>query len=125
MSQNLMPQDLDLSFLYDIADGSTEFIVESIDMFLQHTPELLATITSGIASDDWSVVAEASHKLKPNLGFFGMTQCQANLQEVELMAKAGAPDPVLLKSKFEDIKAVVNDNITSLILIKAEKEAEL
>ena len=125
MSQNLMPQDLDLSFLYDIADGSTEFIVESIDMFLHHTPELLATITTGIASDDWSVVAAASHKLKPNLGFFGMAQCQANLQEVELMAKAGAPDPGLLRSKFEDIKAVVTDNITSLIQIKAEKEAEL
>src|SRR6185503_242597 len=125
MSQNLMPQDLDLSFLYDIADGSTEFIVESIDMFLQNTPELLTTITNGIANDDWAIVAAASHKLKPNLGFFGMTQCQANIQEVELMAKAGAPAPILLKSKFEDIKAVVNDNITSLIQIKAEKEAEL
>jgi HPt (histidine-containing phosphotransfer) domain-containing protein len=125
MSHNLMPEDLDLSFLYDIADGSTEFIVESIDMFLQHTPEMLETITNGIASDDWAVVAAAAHKLKPNLGFFGMTQCQANIQEVELMAKAGAPDPVSLRSKFEDVKAVVVDNIASLILIKAEKEAEL
>ena len=59
MSQNLMPQDLDLSFLYDIADGSMEFIVESIDMFLQHTPELLDTITTGIAGNDWTVVAAA------------------------------------------------------------------
>ncbi len=125
MSQNLMPQDLDLSFLYDIADGSTEFIVESIDMFLQHTPELLNTITTGIASDDWAVVAAAAHKLKPNLGFFGMTQSQANVQEVELMAKAGAPDPALLRSKFEDVKAVITDNITSLVQIRAEKEAEL
>ena len=125
MSQNLMPQDIDLSFLYDIADGSMEFIVESIDMFLQHTPELLNTITTGIAAADWAIVAAASHKLKPNLGFFGMTQCQANIQEVELMAKAGAPDPLLLKSKFEDVKAVVMDNIASLVLIKAEKEAEL
>jgi len=125
MSQNLMPQDLDLSFLYDIADGSTEFIVESIDMFLQHTPELLGTTTTGIAADDWGVVAAAAHKLKPNLGFFGMTQSQASIQEVELMAKAGAPDPVLLRSKFEDVKIVVLDNINSLIQIKAEKEAEL
>jgi HPt (histidine-containing phosphotransfer) domain-containing protein len=125
MSQNLMPQDLDLSFLYDIADGSTEFIVESIDMFLQHTPELLDTITNGIAGDDWVVVAAAAHKLKPNLGFFGMTQCQANIQEVELMAKSGAPDPGLLRSKFDDVKIVVLDNINSLIQIRADKEAEL
>src|ERR1700760_1158014 len=100
MSNNLMPQDLDLSFLYDIADGSTEFIVESIDMFLQHTPELLQMITGGIAGEDWQTFAAASHKLKPNLGFFGMTQSQATIQEVELMAKAGAPDPLALKSKF-------------------------
>ena len=125
MSQNLMPQDLDLSFLYDIADGSTEFIVESIDMFLHHTPELLDTIANGIASEDWTIVAGAAHKLKPNLGFFGMTQSQANMQEVELMAKAGAPDPSLLRLRFDDVKAVIIDNIASLILIKAEKEAEL
>ena len=125
MSNNLMPQDLDLSFLYDIADGSTEFIVESIDMFLQHTPELLKMITAGIENEDWTVVAQASHKLKPNLGFFGMTQSQANIQEVELMAKAGASDPQALKSKFEEVKAVVNDNLASLIVIKAEKEGEL
>lgn len=125
MSNNLMPQDLDLSFLYDIADGSTEFIIESIDMFLQHTPELLQMISAGIAGEDWTVVAQASHKLKPNLGFFGMTQSQANIQEVELMAKAGAPDPGLLKSKFEEVRSVVNDNINALVLIKAEKEGEL
>jgi HPt (histidine-containing phosphotransfer) domain-containing protein len=94
-------------------------------MFLQHTPELLDTITAGISGSEWTVVAAAAHKLKPNLGFFGMAQCQANIQEVELMAKAGAPDPALLRSKFEDVKAVVVDNISSLILIKAEKEAEL
>lgn len=120
-----MTQDLDLAFLYDIADGSNEFIIESIDMFLQHTPELLETIAGGIAASDWAVVASAAHKLKPNLGFFGMPISQATIQEVEIMAKTGAADPELIKSKFSEVNAIVTENIGSLIKIKADKEAEL
>ena len=70
MSHILPDQDLDLSFLYEIADGSTEFIIESIDMFLEHTPQLLETISTGITNCDWTSVGSAAHKLKPNLGFF-------------------------------------------------------
>lgn len=120
MSNILPGQDLDLSFLYEIADGSNEFIVESIDMFLQHTPEMLDTISTAVANKDWPVAASISHKLKPNLGFFGMPVSQATIQEVELMAKAGAPDPALLASKFAEVKSVVLDNIKTLIKIKAD-----
>ncbi|MDB5017706.1 MAG: hypothetical protein JWQ84_2538 [Mucilaginibacter sp.] len=125
MSHILPDQDLDLSFLYEIADGSTEFIVESIDMFLHHTPEMLETITTAIADKDWTVAAGAAHKLKPNLGFFGMPISQATIQEVELMAKAGAPDPELLISKFNEVKQMVSVNLVTLKKIRAEKEAEL
>jgi len=120
MSHISPDQDLDLSFLYEIADGSNEFIIESIDMFLHHTPEMVQMITTGIADSDWTVVASVSHKLKPNLGFFGMPVSQAKIQEVELMAKAGAPDPELLSSKFNEVKAVINANINTLIKIKAD-----
>jgi HPt (histidine-containing phosphotransfer) domain-containing protein len=122
MSHISPDQDLDLSFLYDIADGSNEFIIESIDMFLQHTPELLQTIDTAIGDKEWAVAAQAAHKLKPNLGFFGMPISQATMQEVELMAKAGAPDPGLLLSKFNEVKEIVAANIITLKEIKAELE---
>ena len=125
MSQNLMPQDLDLSFLYDIADGSTEFIVESIDMFLQHTPELLGTITTGIAADDWGVVAAAAHKLKPNLGFFGMNLSHALIIEIESACKAGGQNPAEIKAKFNQLTGIIDDAFVRLNEIKAEKEANL
>jgi HPt (histidine-containing phosphotransfer) domain-containing protein len=120
MSDNSLPQDLDLSMLYEIADGSNEFLVESIDMFLEHTPEMLRAINAGIAANDWTAVAQSAHKLKPNLGFFGMPICQATIQDVELMAKAGGSDPALLKSKFNEVEAIVAENINSLIKIKAD-----
>jgi len=125
MSPNSLPQDLDLSFLLDIADGSNEFIVESIEMFMVQTPELLQMISTGIAANDWVTVAAAAHKLKPNLGFFGMPISQATIQEVEIMAKGGASDPELLKEKFDEVKAILAENLISLEKIKAEKAAEL
>ena len=33
--------DLDLTYLNEIADGSDEFIIESIDVFLDQTPVIL------------------------------------------------------------------------------------
>ena len=123
MSHIFPEHDLDLSFLYEIADGSDEFIVESIDMFLQQTPDLLQKITEAIAINDWTLAAQAAHKLKPNLGFFGMPASQANIQEVELMAKTGAPDVIALKTKFNEVHAVITGNLERLKTIKAEKEA--
>jgi len=122
MSHILPNQDLDLSFLYDIADGSNEFIIESIDMFLHHTPEMLQMIDKAIAENDWTVAYQAAHKLKPNLGFFGMPISQAAVQEVEIMAKSGTPNPELILSKFNEIKEVISANIITLVKIKADLE---
>jgi HPt (histidine-containing phosphotransfer) domain-containing protein len=122
MSHILPEQDLDLSFLTEIADGSNEFIVESIEMFLEHTPEMLQTIEKAIDDENWVLTYETAHKLKPNLGFFGMPVSQATLQEIELMAKTGAPEPGLLQSKFNEVKEIISLNIATLSKIKGEFE---
>ncbi|MDP9048809.1 MAG: Hpt domain-containing protein [Bacteroidota bacterium] len=117
--------DLDLSFLYEIADGSDEFIVDSIALFLTHTPELLNNIDEAIVKHDWESTASAAHKLKSNLGFFGMPLSQALILEIEIMGKSGAPDPQALESKFNEVKRLVSINLSALANIKAEKEAGL
>ncbi|RFZ95022.1 Hpt domain-containing protein [Mucilaginibacter conchicola] len=125
MSDFSSNQDLDLSFLYEIADGSDEFIVDSIGMFLEQTPQLLDAISNAISAQDWPTAASASHKLKPNLGFFGMPISQATIQEVELACKAGAPNPAEVIEKFTQVKTTVDANLIELQKIKAEKEANL
>lgn len=122
MSNTVPNPDLDLSFLYEIADGSDEFIVESIDMFLQQTPQLLAEIGQGIASQNWNVTGAAAHKLKPNLGFFGMHLLQGMMQEIEVMAKGGIPDSAAIAQKYDTAKVMIDENLEKLEKLKIEKQ---
>jgi HPt (histidine-containing phosphotransfer) domain-containing protein len=112
--------DLDLTFLNEIADGSNEFIIESIDMFIDQTPELLQIINTAIVEKRWPATAAAAHKLKPNLGFFGMSVSQELFQEIETLAKQGDPAPELMVSKFHDAREIVLGNIKALEQVKAD-----
>ena len=125
MSDSSPLQDLDLSFLYEIADGSNEFIIESIDMLLQQAPELLQSISESVATQDWTTAASAAHKLKPSMGFFGMLASQELLQEIELLSKAGGQEPATISAKFTQVNEIIGINLKELSRIKAEKEAEL
>lgn len=125
MAESVPAQDLDLAFLYEIADGSDEFIVDSIGMFLEQTPQLVDTISAAINAQDWAVASQAAHKLKPNLGFFGMPWCQATIQEVEIACKNGGQNPREIAETFNQVKTMVNTNLMALDKIKIEKEANL
>ncbi|MEO6849231.1 MAG: Hpt domain-containing protein [Mucilaginibacter sp.] len=118
-------QDIDLSFLYEIADGSNEFVVESIDMLLQQAPELLQSIDESIKAADWVTAAASAHKLKPSMGFFGMLISQELLQEIETLTKAGGQEPPVISAKFEQLNEILSVSLVELTRIRAEKEAEL
>jgi HPt (histidine-containing phosphotransfer) domain-containing protein len=125
MSDYLANKDIDLSFLYDIADGSDEFIVDSISMFLDQSPEILQSVGDAIAAKDWATAASSAHKIKANLGFFGMLNSQAIIQEIEIACKTGAPNPDEVTAKFTEVKAIIQENLEALAQVKAEKEANL
>ncbi|RYE26938.1 MAG: Hpt domain-containing protein [Sphingobacteriaceae bacterium] len=116
-------QDFDLSFLEEIADGNKEFLIESIDMFLVQTPDIFGNISQAIVSQDWVTTASLAHKVKSNLGFFGMERIKGEIQEIEINAKAGGTDP-LLQTKFEAIKTAVAKSLEQLTQIKKQIEAE-
>lgn len=117
--------DLDLTFLNEIADGSDEFIVESIGMFLEHSPVILQEIGDAINAGDWVLAAASAHKIKANLGFFGMNNSHALIAEIEVESKTGGRDPESIKTKFAEATAFINEAIIKLREVKAEKEANL
>ena len=123
MSEN--NNDIDLTFLYEIADGSDEFIVESITMFLDQSPQIMQEIDVALKAQDWATATASAHKIKANLGFFGMLNSQAIIQEIEHACKASSPNPAEVKAKFNEVSGIINASLLTLEKIKAEKEVNL
>lgn len=116
-------QDLDLSLLNEIADGSDEFIVDTITMFLEQTPVLLHEIATNIAIQDWVAAGAAAHKVKATLGFFGMNTTQSLIQQVETECKAGGTPTT--GDTLAQATVIVNKNLSALQEIKDEASAKL
>jgi HPt (histidine-containing phosphotransfer) domain-containing protein len=112
--------DFDLSLLLEIADGSDEFIVDSIVMFLEQTPESLEQVTDAVKAQDWPTAGSAAHKMKSTLGFFGMLNSQALIQQIELSCKGGSPNIEDVLAKLSQVKANIAENTIKLNKIKAD-----
>ena|ERR1700744_751871 len=114
--------DLDLTFLYEIADGSNEFIVESISMFIDQSPDILQELGNALTAGNWTEAALAAHKIKANLGFFGMLNSQALIQQIEAACKSGTANGPDLMAKYNQVKSLIGANLVALKQIKTEKE---
>jgi HPt (histidine-containing phosphotransfer) domain-containing protein len=125
MPVDLTNLDLDLSLLHEIADGSDEFMVESIDMFLQQTPPALQDVSNAFEDMDWPTAASAAHKMKATLGFFGMLNSQALIQQIELSCKSGSPDVMDLIAKLAQAQTLIAASTVALQQIKEEISAKL
>ncbi len=118
-------QDLDLSLLNEIADGSDEFIVDTIDMFMQQTPVILQEIEAALNTNDLPTAGAAAHKLKATLGFFGMLNTQALIQQIESGCKTGSISADEAKGKLTEASSIINANMPALEKVQAEAKAKL
>lgn len=118
-------QDLDLSLLNEIADGSHEFIVDTIDMFMQQTPSILQEIKTALNANDLPTAGAAAHKLKATLGFFGMLNTQALIQQIESGCKTGSMSADEASAKLAEANSIINANMPALADVQAEAKAKL
>lgn len=78
---------IDLSYLNEVAGGSSEFMIEMIDMFLDQTPDYFTQIDQSINEGDWFKVADIAHKIKPTFSFMGVDFAKNEMAEIERKAK--------------------------------------
>lgn len=78
---------LDLSYLKDVASGSTEFMIDMIDLFLDQTPTYFEQLEQFIIEENWPKVAEIAHKIKPTLAFMGVDSARESMAEIEQNAR--------------------------------------
>ena len=81
LKNNSADFNLDLSYLQDVANGSKEFMIEMIQLFLDQTPGYFEQLDQLIKDLNWPLVAEISHKIKPTL------TARANMAEIEQNAR--------------------------------------
>lgn len=81
--------DIDLSYLEEIANGNTDFIVEMIDLFLQQAPESLEGISDRISKKEWLMAGNLAHKLKPTFAMIGVLAGSKLAERIEKSARGG------------------------------------
>lgn len=116
--------ELDLSYLSTVSNGSTEFMIDIISLFLTQIPEYFEKLDQYIENKNWAAVAEIAHKIKPSLTFMGVKSTMADMGEIEKNARDLEnldSIPVL----FIPLKSMSGELFQKLALIKSELESTL
>lgn len=87
LKNNSADFNLDLSYLQDVANGSNDFMIEMIQLFLNQTPAYFEQLDQLIKDLNWPFVAEISHKINPTLTFMGIESARASMAEIEQNAR--------------------------------------
>lgn len=118
---DLNKPNINLSYLEEIADGSTEFLLEMITIFLNQTPEYLSQIEQAIALKDWQTVAEISHKIRPTFAFIGAEDAKEAMAKIEHAARSGE-NLEGIAPVFREVQQNGNQLFISLLRIKHDLE---
>lgn len=116
--------DIDLSYLSDVANGSTEFIIDMIDIFIDQTPTYVKQLGLAIQEKDWKSVADISHKIKPTLAFMGVIKARDDMEVIESSARA-LENLDEIQDKFNDLEIICNRLFARLQELKKELQSKL
>ncbi|MDB5014013.1 MAG: histidine phosphotransferase [Daejeonella sp.] len=110
--------EINLSYLSDIASGSSEFMIEMIDMFLEQTPGYVQEMAEAIDAKNWTLVADIAHKIKPTFAFMGLESAKDSMAEIEGKARN--------QNNLEEIDAAFKSiqGISKQLFVKLERVKE-
>lgn len=103
-----------LSYLKELSNGSNEFILQMINLFIASTPPAVADIEKNLKEGDWAKLKFTAHKMKPGILFMGIKELETVIPDIEeLAAKA---------TRTEQLSALINK--LKLVIPVAIKELE-
>jgi len=77
----------DLTYLREIAKGSTEFIAKLINSFITQTGTELTRLKNALGNNDWDEIYATAHKMKPSFHFVGIAELKEPIQNIENFAR--------------------------------------
>ena len=112
---------LDLSYLRGISSGSTEFMIDIIDLFLTQMPDYFEQLDQLIKEENWLKAAEIAHKIKPSLTFMGVQSAMESMAEIEMNAR-NLENLDKIPASFKILKEMSVDLFVKLAAFKSELE---
>ncbi|MBN1112310.1 MAG: Hpt domain-containing protein [Bacteroidales bacterium] len=80
---------INLDYLFELTEGSQEFIDEMINIFINQVPEFIVELKTLYNNKDYTELSKAAHKAKSSVSIVGMNQLADNLKTLEMLAKEG------------------------------------
>ena len=107
---------INLDRLYEMANGSNQFIKEMIEIFIEQNPVDLKEIATAIAINDFETIEAVSHRMKSSVGFIGLDYLLVTLTNIENSGSSasGIDD---IKKEFEKVKKSSETAIQELKLV--------
>jgi len=103
----------DLTYLKGIANGSNEFIIQMLTIFIEQTPRSLEQMDEALKNQDWKSLRLIVHKTKPSIMFAGLKEIADDLPLLENYA-AEESHIDKIPTLVEKIKHTCNEGIFEL-----------
>jgi HPt (histidine-containing phosphotransfer) domain-containing protein len=105
-----------------MGDGSSDFIVELIDLFLEDTPDLLAGIEQNVAQKNAEGVRSTAHTLKSTAASVGAVKLSALSEQLEGIARSGMIENINgevteLLAEFDTVKYLLKEEVMPALAI--------
>jgi len=96
----------DLAYLKDISDGNVEFMDEMVNLFIDQSSGHIESLQEGISSQNYQTIAAAAHKMKPVLGYVGISAERSKIRDIETEAKQNA-DLSHIQQLLDELQLVI------------------
>ncbi|WP_461452306.1 Hpt domain-containing protein [Mucilaginibacter sp.] len=107
--ENAKPYDL--TTIYAISDGNTEFLNQLLVVFTDAVSKDLNTAKQAAANGNWTEVGQIAHKIKPSLSHFGVTSLTDVIRGLE---HNNGNDPQHLKLLTDKLISVMEEVLAGL-----------
>ena len=88
LEEELQQSGIDLAYLNSLSGGSTDFVIEMIQLFLTQSPEFTEKLHREVQEQKWEDLSKTAHKFLSSVSYMGIKEVAKMLKQVENDAKS-------------------------------------
>ncbi|NVO10292.1 MAG: Hpt domain-containing protein [Bacteroidales bacterium] len=109
---------INLEYLKEISDGSTDLVRDLINMFISQVPTFSEQLDNFYQSGDYISLGKLAHKIKSSVAMMGISELTADMKILENIAKEGKSVdncPIYI-SKFKNISGEAIIELNNILI---------